>query len=86
MTMRVKFPLKGVMCLCVLFKTSTDSAGDVKKTHKESMYPAYLKGTGQGVIRHSEGGYGFKTTGQEQNRSIRYSHPSKQAERSIGEA
>lgn len=43
-TMRVKFPLKEVTCL---FMTSTDSAGDVKKTHKESMYPVYPKVMGR---------------------------------------
>lgn len=38
----------------------------------------------QRVIRHSEAGYGFKTTGQEQNRSIGYCDPSKQAGRGGG--
>lgn len=51
------------------------------KNLQGACVPRAAQRYGQRVIRHSEVGYGFKTTGQEQNRSIRYLHPTKRGER-----
>ena len=39
-TLRVRFPLKDVTCRCFLLVTSTDSAGDVKKTPQGVRAPS----------------------------------------------
>lgn len=69
---------KEVTYWCFLFMTCSDSANDVKKNPQGVHAPSTGQKYGQTVIRHSEVGYGFKTTGQKQNRSIRYLHPTKE--------
>lgn len=65
-----------------LFLASADSACDVRKTHRPSMCGIqHVPGYRENVIRASGQGYGFKTTGQEQNRSIRKGHLTQQKKR-----